>query len=263
MTWPGLLGGQVCSAARSARRPGRSAARLARRPGDILGRVAFAAPIRRRFLAWGCASFLICLALCVVASQSPQTLDRWDQILQIGPDWWRDVAPWLERPLVWISYAFGTLATTIVTAAAAGLLVAKKESRAAAYVVLVIAGTSLVTNLLKPVVGLPRPVVEDAILQYDSSAMPSGHASSIAAAVTATCVLSAIVVAERALRRLVLVVGVLVALVVGLDRLMLGVHTVTEVVAGYTLGVGVALLTTYLFDPAARLDSAAVGGGSG
>jgi undecaprenyl-diphosphatase len=42
------------------------------------------------------------------------------------------------------------------------------------------------------------------------------------------------------------------ALVVGLDRLMLGVHTLTEVAAGYALGVGVGLLTAYLFDPSPR-----------
>jgi membrane-associated phospholipid phosphatase len=51
---------------------------------------------------------------------------------------------------------------------------------------------------------------------------------------------------------------VLVALVVGLDRLMLGVHTLTEVVAGYALGVGISLLTAYFFNPAVRLDPVAV-----
>jgi len=224
--------------------------------------MAFAAPARRRFLGWGSANIVICLALCILAIQSPQTLDRWDQVLQIGPYWWREVVPWLERPLVWVSNAFGTLATTIVTAVVAGVLVAKKQVRAAAYLVLVIAGTSLVTNLLKVVVELPRPEVEDAILVYDSSAMPSGHASNIAAAVTAASVLAAIFVLQRAVRSLALVVGVLVALVVGLDRLMLGVHTLTEVVAGYTLGVGFALLTTYFFDPAVRLAPEAVASAS-
>ena len=221
--------------------------------------MAFTSAARRRFLSWGVANVVICLALCVLAVQSPETLDRWDQVLQIGPDWWRDTAPWLERPLVWISYAFGTVASTIATVAVVGLLVARKQVRAGAYVVLVIAGTTLVTNLLKLVVDLPRPVVADPILQYSSSAMPSGHASNIAAAVTVACVLSSLFVRTRARRRLVLVVGVLVALVVGLDRLMLGVHTLTEVLAGYTLGVGVGLLVTYLFDPAVRSDISAVG----
>ena len=119
---------------------------------------------------------------------------------------------------------------------------------AAIYVVLVILGTILVTGLLKLIVDLPRPVVEDPILQYASSAMPSGHASNIAAAATAACVLSAIYLRSRERRRLVLLVGVLMALVVGLDRLMLGVHTLTEVAAGYALGIGVGLLSAYLFD---------------
>lgn len=214
--------------------------------------VAFAASVRRRFLLGGSASILMCLTLCVLATRSPETLNRWDHVVQIGPDWWRDSAPWLEGPLVWVSYAFGTVASMVGTAVVAGLLLAKRQSRAAIYVVLVILGTILVTSLLKLMVDLPRPVVEDPILQYASSAMPSGHASNIAAAATAACVLSAIYLRTRARRRLVLLVGVLMALVVGLDRLMLGVHTLTEVAAGYALGVGVGLLSAYLFDPWCR-----------
>jgi undecaprenyl-diphosphatase len=200
----------------------------------------------------------VCLALCVLAKWSPQTLDRWDQVLQIGPEWWREAAPWLERPLVWVSYAFGTVASMVTAAVVAGLLVSRRQNRAAVYVVIVIAGTALVTTMLKWVVDLPRPVVEDPILQYASSAMPSGHASNIAAAVTAACVLSALFLPTPAVRRLVLVAGTLVALIVGLDRLMLGVHTLTEVVAGYALGLGIGLLTAYFFDPAARPQGDAV-----
>ncbi len=90
-------------------------------------------------------------------TRSHETIDRWDQVLQIGPDWWR--APGLERPLLWVSYAFGTLASTIATAVAPGLPVASKQARAGSYVVLVVAGTTWVTNLLKLVVDLTRPVV--------------------------------------------------------------------------------------------------------
>jgi undecaprenyl-diphosphatase len=119
-------------------------------------------------------------------------------------------------------------------------------------VVLAIAGTSLATSGLKQYVGLARPVVTNPILQYTSSAMPSGHASNIAAAVTVACVLSALFLRRRTRRRLVLVVGVLVALLVGLDRLMLGVHTLTEVVAGYALGLGLGLLAAYVVAPGGR-----------
>lgn len=40
---------------------------------------------------------------------------------------------------------------------------------------------------------------------------------------------------------------------VGLDRLRLGVHTLTDVVAGYTLGLGVGLLAACVVDPVARV----------
>ena len=109
----------------------------------------------------------------------------------------------------------------------------------------------MATSGLKQYVDLARPVVARPILQYTSSAMPSGHASNIAAAVTVACVLSALSLRRRA-RHLVMVVGVLVALLVGLDRLMLGVHTLTEVVAGYALGLGLGLLAAYVVAPGAR-----------
>lgn len=203
-------------------------------------------------MAWGSVGILICMALCILAVQSPETLTRWDQALRIGPDWWRNHAPWLAGPLVWVSNAFGALASTFATAGAAGLLMAKKHVRAAVYVVAVIAGTSLLTNLLKHVVGQPRPVVVDPVLIYTSGAMPSGHASNAAATVIVAGVLSALFGARRATCHRVLAVAVFMALVVGLDRLLLGVHTLTEVVAGYAAGLGVGLIATYAFEPAPR-----------
>ncbi len=131
----------------------------------------------------------MCLALCVLAAHQPQVLDQWDHVLTIGPDQWRPSTPWMERPLVWVSSGFGTVASAIATALVAGLLLVKGHRRAAAYVVLAIAGTSLATSGLKQYVDLARPVVARPILQYTSSATPSGHASNIAAAVTVACVL--------------------------------------------------------------------------
>ena len=221
-------------------------------PVERPGRGTFTTRTRRLFLAWGSASTAVCLALCALALRHPEILDRWDHVLQLGPDAWRAGSPWVERPLVGISYAFGTVASAVATAVVAGVLVVRRLGRAAAYVVVVMAGTSLVTSVLKHYVDLGRPVVPHPIIEYASSAMPSGHASNIAAAVTTACVLSALFLRQRARRRLVLVVGVLVSLVVGLDRLMLGVHTLTEVVAGYALGVGVGLIAAYVVDPSAR-----------
>lgn len=218
---------------------------------ESTGPVTFTAGTLRRFLFWGSASTVACLALCALAANYPQLLDRWDQRLQLGPDSWRAGAPWLERQLVWVSYAFGTVASAIATAVVAGTLLAYKQIRAATYVVLVMAGTSLVTSLLKHYLDFARPVVSHPIIEYASSAMPSGHASNIAAAVTATCVLSALFLRRHALRRLVLTFGLLLALIVGLDRLMLGVHTLTEVVAGYSLGIGIGLIAAYFVKPAA------------
>src|SRR5690349_22188725 len=123
-------------------------------PRRLRGPVALTGRTRRRFLTWGSASTVTCLALCVVAAHHPQLLDQWDHVLALGPDWWRRSASWLEHPLVWVSSAFGTVASAIATVVVAGLLLYWKQGRAAAYVVLTIAGTSLVTAGLKQYVGL-------------------------------------------------------------------------------------------------------------
>jgi len=215
--------------------------------------VSFTAATRRRFVVWGSVSLVVLVAMCVLGWQRVGTLDDLDGILEIGPDAWRADNGWLEDPLLWISRAFNTVPMAIASLVAAAILFAKGSRRAAAYVAIVMTTTMVLTGVLKALVGRPRRVLEDPILTIDNNALPSGHAAYIAAAAGIAIVLGSLFVRKRPIRRLIAFAGTALALLIGLDRMMLGVHTPTDVVAGYALGTTAVLATAYFFDPAPPL----------
>ena len=82
-----------------------------------------------------------------------------------------------------------------------------------------------------------------------SKSFPSGHASSSAALAGVLIVLAAMLVRKAVLRRTVYAAAVLLALVVGLDRVYLGRHYPTDVIAGWLLGICVLLLWLSFYSP--------------
>lgn len=83
-----------------------------------------------------------------------------------------------------------------------------------------------------------RPVVDDPISHAPGYSFPSGHASN-AAIVATTLVFLLWPLLSPAARRVATTVAVVFALAVGLDRIFLGVHFASDVVAGWILGVGI------------------------
>jgi undecaprenyl-diphosphatase len=92
--------------------------------------------------------------------------------------------------------------------------------------------------LAKLIVQRARPVVQDPISHSPGYSFPSGHAFNIAVAVTALLLLLWPLMSPL-VRRVSLAVGVILAVVVGLDRILLGVHFPSDVLAGFLLGVGI------------------------
>ena len=92
--------------------------------------------------------------------------------------------------------------------------------------------------LAKELVQRARPVVEDPISHSPGFSFPSGHAFNIAV-VTTVLVFLLWPVLGHVGRRVASALAVVIALVVGLDRMFLGVHFPSDVLAGYILGVGI------------------------
>ena len=116
----------------------------------------------------------------------------------------------------------------------------------AAWVVVAVGVIGPLTTLIKNVVGRPRPQFANGGAHLQSLSYPSGHSSGIATAVVVGLVLAWPLLSGRG-RRLWLAVGVLLVVVVGFSRMWLGVHYLSDVVAGWSLGVAWALLTAALF----------------
>jgi undecaprenyl-diphosphatase len=102
------------------------------------------------------------------------------------------------------------------------------------------------TAVLKNFFGRVRPGFPGGGAQYDTLSYPSGHASGIATLVTVGLILAWPLLSARG-RRVGLLIGAVVVVVVGNTRIWLGVHYPSDVVGGWALGVGFALLTAALF----------------
>jgi membrane-associated phospholipid phosphatase len=116
----------------------------------------------------------------------------------------------------------------------------------AAWLTVAVVVVGPLTSLLKDYFGRVRPDFAEGGARYESLSFPSGHASGIATLVTVGLILAWPLLAARA-RHWALVVGVVLVVVVGLTRMWLGVHYLSDVVGGWALGVGWSLLTALVF----------------
>lgn len=102
------------------------------------------------------------------------------------------------------------------------------------------------TSLLKEYFGRIRPPFDDGGARYESLSFPSGHSSGIAALVVVALVLAWPLLSGPARRR-ALAGGVALVLLVGLTRMWLGVHYLSDVVGGWSFGLAWTLGTALLF----------------
>jgi membrane-associated phospholipid phosphatase len=98
-----------------------------------------------------------------------------------------------------------------------------------------IAGAAASYTLIKAAVGRPRPPPAIWIGHFSGAAFPSGHATQ---SVACYATLAVILGAGRSARAKTALWGaaVLIALIVGVSRIYLGAHWLTDVLGGYALG---------------------------
>jgi undecaprenyl-diphosphatase len=146
------------------------------------------------------------------------------------PTW----AEWAARPFSWLGGRVGLAVLGIV---ATTLLVRERAWLDLAFFVAAFAGSQLVVYVLKVWFDRPRPDAGSAIALPDSAAFPSGHATAGAASLGALAVLVAERLPSRRARVWLCWVVVGLGIAVGLSRIALNVHYVTDVLAGWCLGL--------------------------
>jgi membrane-associated phospholipid phosphatase len=144
-----------------------------------------------------------------------------------------------------------TAVLALIVSAAAAYLVPRRRGREAALLAVTLVGAQLLTWILKAIFERPRPTFDDPVTTASWFSFPSGHALSSIAVYGALAYVFVAGVRSRRARAALAGVAVLVV-VIGFTRLYLGVHYLTDVLAGYSAGLAWLLLAIGLFHVRSR-----------
>jgi membrane-associated phospholipid phosphatase len=122
--------------------------------------------------------------------------------------------------------------------AAVGLAVRRRTGSWATLAALAVtlAGAIALQDLVKSLVGRPRPQVGQLVATATGYAFPSGHATQVAAVAAALALLTSRAAVWRSAKGVAWTIAVLISVMVGFSRVYLGVHWPTDVIAGSVLG---------------------------
>jgi undecaprenyl-diphosphatase len=146
------------------------------------------------------------------------------------PSWIQSLA----RVPSWIGGWLGITALAIVLGV---VLVRERAWLDLGFLLAALAGSQIVVSLLKEWFDRPRPNVGSAVALPSSASFPSGHATAGVASLGAAAVLIAERLPSHRMRVWLWTVVVIGGLAVGVSRVVLNVHYVTDVVAGWCLGL--------------------------
>ena len=120
------------------------------------------------------------------------------------------------------------------------------ERHHATWLVVTVFGGAALGFALKAIVGRARPVLPDPVATAPGLSFPSGHALG---ASIGCCLLLLITLRflPRGGRTAAVIVASLIVGTVALARVVLGVHFVSDVLAGITLGIGWVAVTTWAY----------------
>jgi len=143
---------------------------------------------------------------------------------------------WLTGVMKVVTW-LGSAAVIIPLAAIVGVYFVLRRHRwqPLALLAAALAGAIGLYNIIKPLVGRPRPPPPIWIGHFSGAAFPSGHATQSVACYATLAVILGTGRSARA-KTVLWSTAALVALAVGASRVYLGAHWLTDVLGGYTLG---------------------------
>ena len=177
------------------------------------------------------------LALRLVAGRGPTGLDR------TVTRWFVDLrTPGLTDAAKAVQF-LGRSEFLFAVVAIAGVMLATRYARAGVLLFLACLGAETMVDVVKPIVDRLRPPPRLWLEVTGRDAFPSGHAL-ISTAIALGVVATIGVAIDRRPPPWAWAVAGVVAAVIGLSRVYLGVHWITDVVAGWAAGGAWVLLLT-------------------
>jgi membrane-associated phospholipid phosphatase len=192
--------------------------------------------LRAGGLAIGTTAGAALFCLLVLAVEA-----RWTPVLRIDRTAAADLHTYAarERAFVAVMKAFSLVGTSlaywIIFVPLVVWLLVRRRQRLAIFVTVTVLGGSFVNTLVKVLVHRARPILPDPVSLANGLSFPSGHANG---AVVAYSVLLTVLLplTRSGARRLLIGVAVVMVVGIGFSRVALGVHFVSDVLAGYALG---------------------------
>ncbi len=159
---------------------------------------------------------------------------------------WVAPRPLLVAGLEAVTSLGADLTAAVVLTTLAAALLFRGRQRLALYVAITGGGGAALAPGIKELVGRLRPAVDAPLVTAPGPSFPSGHTLTVTLWVGIVLLVLLPAVPVRA-RRAAVAVGVGVVVAVGLTRVALGAHYVTDVVAGWLLGAAWLTITFVAF----------------
>jgi undecaprenyl-diphosphatase len=122
---------------------------------------------------------------------------------------------------------------------AVGLLFSLKRHRSAGFVMATALGGYLLSVGLKHLVGRQRPV--GGLIQVSGNSFPSGHSMLSAIIYLTLALIVSTVIPRWRVRAYIIGSALVLVALIGISRLYLGVHYLTDVAAGWLVGLAWAI----------------------
>jgi diacylglycerol kinase family enzyme/membrane-associated phospholipid phosphatase len=199
-------------------------------------------PVDRRPWVWGIALPLVLLVLLTiaVATDWQPLLEADQEIADRAYELSAGHRLWLESLRVLALVSEPMVLRTIALLVAAFLLL-RGHQRVGIWLTLVTALQLLTAPASKLLFQRDRPLWEEALGVASGFSFPSGHAAGGGWFAATGVVLTLMLLPRGRLRRLICTVLVLLGLVIGVHRVLIGVHFASDVLAGWALGVLVTM----------------------
>lgn len=197
----------------------------------------------------GCALLALVVAVLVVAQDlKPLAID---EALNSFINGWARGWGWPVQAAAWLGDLTGPVGATLTTAVAVIVLLAVKRYRWAIFLAVTAIFGVLAAEIVKVSVARLRPLGAEPYAHDLEKSFPSGHAMAGIYVYGSLAVLILLLAASKnsaSLRGVGIALAVF-AFLIGISRLVLGVHWLSDVVAGWLLGGAVLLLSLALIHP--------------
>lgn len=157
-----------------------------------------------------------------------------DPNLLVGPHW-------MESVVRDVTSLGGAVALMLIVGAVCGFLVLTRRYHMMWVVLAATVGATVTNSTIKYFVGRERPKVVPQLTDVSSESFPSGHSAMSAAVYLTLGGLLAQTVSQRRVKIYFLTLAMVATGLVGLSRVMLGVHYPTDVLGGWIMGLVWAL----------------------